>query len=95
MVLRVQGSEDKLAHYITAIREASCLFRVPMTEAELEIILVRLSPGDRTHLALLKRPTSFRELEEACVHSASIWYIEKTRTHEVMVMYTPLWVILT
>lgn len=68
--LGVQGAHERLAHYISDVREASFLLMVDLTESQLvDTILVRLSLEKHSHLALVNRPKSFAELEQCCIHS--------------------------
>ena len=56
-VLRVQGAHERLAHYISEIRESSLLLKVNLSE-----------PEERSRLVLINRPNTFAELEQCrCV----------------------------
>ena len=63
-VLRVQGNHERLAHYISDIRESSRLLRVDWNETQtVDTILVGLSPEERSRLALINRPNTIADLE--------------------------------
>lgn len=81
MVLRVQNYEEKLAHYISDIRETSKVLRTNMTESQIvETILIGLSPAERSRLVMSNRPASFIDLERACIHTSNVWYSDMSRS---------------
>ena len=66
--------------YISEIRESALLLQVKWSEQQLvDTILVGLSPEERSRLALMKRPTTFTELELCCIHSSNVWYSDQNR----------------
>ena len=82
-VLRVQGNNERLAHYISDIRESSRLLQVDWNERQMvDTILVGLSPEERSRLALINRPNTFADLEQCSIHSSKVWYSDQNR-HEV------------
>ena len=81
LVLRAQGTYERLAHYISEVRESALLLQVKWSEQQLvDTILVGLSPEERSRLALVKRPTTFTELELCCIHSSDVWYSDQNRS---------------
>lgn len=79
-VLRVQGTHERLAHFVAEVREYARLLKTNFSEAQLvENILVGLSPEERSRLVLLNRPNSFAELERCCIHSSNVWYSDQNR----------------
>ena len=71
---------ERLAHYISEIRESSLLLKVNLSEPQLvETILVGLSPEERSRLVLINRPNTFAELEQCCIHSSNVWYSDQNR----------------
>ena len=56
------------------------MLQVKWSEQQLvDNILVGLSPEERSRLALMKRPTTFTELELCCIHSSNVWYSDQHR----------------
>ena len=79
-VLRVQGNHERLAHYISDIRESSRLLQVDWNETQMvDTILVGLSPEERSRLALINRPNTFADLEQCSIHSSNVWYSDQNR----------------
>ena len=75
-VLRVQGNEERLAHYISDIRESSRLLRVDWNETQMvDTILIGLSPEERSRLSLINRPNTIADLEQCSIHSSNVWYL--------------------
>lgn len=82
-VLRTQRSNERLASFVSDVRESSRVLRVQLTENEIvENILVRLSVDERSRLVLMNRPRTFRELEQCCIHSANVWHSDQVRRNE-------------
>ena len=79
-VLRVQGNQERLAHYISDIRESSRLLRVDWNETQMvDTILIGLSPEERSRLSLINRPNTIADLEQCSIHSSNVWYSDQNR----------------
>lgn len=79
-VMRTQGHGERLANFIAEVRQAARVLKVDLTEFELvETILSRLSPEERSRLALISRPRNFTELEQCCIYSSNVWYADQNR----------------
>lgn len=79
-VLRAQRNGERLAKFLADVKEAARVLRVPFTEQQfVTTIITRLSPEERSRLALVDKPRTFTDLEHCCIHASNVWYADQNR----------------
>lgn len=77
---RPQRLGENLSNFIAEIKEARRVLRLPHSEEEtIQVLLEGLAPEERSRLALSRTPQTFADLDNWCVQSQNIQYLDTQR----------------
>ena len=79
LFLRAQARGEPLSTYISEIKEAAQVLRLPVTEREVvDNIVSGLSAQTRSCLVFCNRPSTFADLDKICVEVANFQFTDQT-----------------